>query len=427
MKKIYALCLLLLAVGCKKDDSESLPLNAEKDILSFVFTLEDKPYTALIKGTDITVSLPEDTPVEALSPTITISKGATLSPNTGVAQDFTKPVSYTVTAQDKTTKTYKVVVTVEKTEQPQVPIAIEPIPQGFAKDKQGGEVVSFNTNTLPVKKEQIKVQLVNRKDFSISYELKVQKIDKKERRVDVVLPASYKNGEYSLKATFDKEKASSDFFVLENGIPVLKVLDINYFEGPVTVLATTHLQKFNTVIYAKEEDLAKYTYYLRKNGQDYPLAVTYTGSYNVHFLMFDTPSTPLIGGKDFDFVIKGKGKEYVLPFINSQKEPIEIEVAHAPLIHSLSQTSLRTGDTLTLTGEYFTYTSVGRTNGDYRYCSLLLFKDGELKATIDTFDHRDTTATFTIDDSVPAGTYKVVFSSQIRLLSESFAQEITIH
>ena len=56
MKKIYALCLLLLAVGCKKDDSESLPLNAEKDILSFVFTLEDKPYTALIKGTDITVS-----------------------------------------------------------------------------------------------------------------------------------------------------------------------------------------------------------------------------------------------------------------------------------------------------------------------------------------------------------------------------------
>ena len=175
--------------------------------------------------------------MEALSPTITISKGATLSPNTGVAQDFTKPVSYTVTAQDKTTKTYKVVVTVEKTEQPQVPIAIEPIPQGFAKDKQGGEVVSFNTNTLPVKKEQIKVQLVNRKDFSISYELKVQKIDKKERRVDVVLPASYKNGEYSLKATFDKEEASSDFFVLENGIPVLKVLDINRFEGPVTVLA----------------------------------------------------------------------------------------------------------------------------------------------------------------------------------------------
>ena len=106
MKKIYALCLLLLAVGCKKDDSESLPLNAEKDILSFVFTLEDKPYTALIKGTDITVSLPEDTPVEALSPTITISKGATLSPNTGVAQDFTKPVNYTVTAQDKTTGTY---------------------------------------------------------------------------------------------------------------------------------------------------------------------------------------------------------------------------------------------------------------------------------------------------------------------------------
>jgi len=364
--------------------------------------------------------------VEALSPTITISKGATPSPNTGVAQDFTKPVNYTVTAQDKTTKTYKVVVTVEKTEQPQVPIAIEPIPQGFAKDKQGGEVVSFNTNTLPVKKEQIKVQLVNRKDFSISYELKVQKIDKKERRVDVVLPASYKNGEYHLKATFDKEEASSDFFVLENGIPVLKVLDINRFEGPVTVLATTHLQKFNTVIYAKEEDLAKYTYYLRKNGQDYPLAVTYTGSYNVHFLMFDTPSTPLIGGKDFDFVIKGQGKEYVLPFVNSEKERIEVVVAHAPVIRTLSSTTLKTGDELTVTGENFTYMSVGRTNGDYRHCSLLLMKDGAVKATLETYNHRGTTATFTIDDSVPSGTYKVVFSSQIRLKSDPFSQEITI-
>lgn len=36
MKKIYVLCLLLLAIGCKKDDSESLPLNTEKDINFFI-------------------------------------------------------------------------------------------------------------------------------------------------------------------------------------------------------------------------------------------------------------------------------------------------------------------------------------------------------------------------------------------------------
>jgi len=35
-KKNYALCLLLLAIGCKKDDSESLPLNTEKDINFFI-------------------------------------------------------------------------------------------------------------------------------------------------------------------------------------------------------------------------------------------------------------------------------------------------------------------------------------------------------------------------------------------------------
>ena len=426
MKKIYALCFLFLAMACKKDDSEVLPKSSEKDILSFVITVADKPYTAKISGTTITTELPEDTDVTALIPTITLSKGATINPNTGVAQNFSKEVSYTVTAEDKSTKTYKVMVTVEKTEQPQVPIEIEPIPQEATKGKAGGEIISFNTNTLPVKKEQIKVKLVNRNDRTIIYSLKVQKIDKKERRIDVALPATYKNGEYRLEATFDKEEVTSGTFVLDSSIPALRVLDINLFEGPVTVLATTSLQKFNALIYAKEESLAKYTYYLRKNGQDYPLVVTSASSYNVHFLMFDTPSTPLNGGKDFDFVIKGRGKEYVLPFVNSEKERIEVVVAHAPVIRTLSSTTLKTGDELTVTGENFTYMSVGRTNGDYRHCSLLLMKDGAVKATLETYNHRGTTATFTIDDSVPSGTYKVVFSSQIRLKSDPFSQEITI-
>src|SRR5690606_40738524 len=47
----------------------------------------------------------------ALVPIITHT-GANISPNTGVAQDFTSPVIYTVTAADSTTKTYTVTVTV---------------------------------------------------------------------------------------------------------------------------------------------------------------------------------------------------------------------------------------------------------------------------------------------------------------------------
>ena len=47
----------------------------------------------------ITVTVPAGTDVTKLVPTITISDKVTISPvTTGVAQDFSKEVSYTVTA-----------------------------------------------------------------------------------------------------------------------------------------------------------------------------------------------------------------------------------------------------------------------------------------------------------------------------------------
>ena len=90
MKKICALCFLLLVFACKKDKEEVLPLSAEKDILSFVFTVSNTAYSGTISGTTITVQLPTDTDVTTLTPTISISKGATVTPNSGVAQDFSK-------------------------------------------------------------------------------------------------------------------------------------------------------------------------------------------------------------------------------------------------------------------------------------------------------------------------------------------------
>jgi hypothetical protein len=47
--------------------------------------------------------VPIGTNLTSLAPTITISDGATVSPASGVAQNFTNPVTYTVTAQDGVT------------------------------------------------------------------------------------------------------------------------------------------------------------------------------------------------------------------------------------------------------------------------------------------------------------------------------------
>jgi hypothetical protein len=65
-----------------------------------------------ITGTNIAVTVPTGTDVTALVPAITVSAGATVSPLSGVAHNFTSPVTYTVTSATGATQAYTVTVTV---------------------------------------------------------------------------------------------------------------------------------------------------------------------------------------------------------------------------------------------------------------------------------------------------------------------------
>lgn len=60
------------------------------------------------------VTVPYGTKVNALVPTIAISEGATISPEGRTAQDFTNPVTYTVTAQDGTEQSWTITVEIEE-------------------------------------------------------------------------------------------------------------------------------------------------------------------------------------------------------------------------------------------------------------------------------------------------------------------------
>jgi hypothetical protein len=87
-----------------------------KDLTSFVLKAADNTgLTADIAGTigatSVTLAVPFGTDLTKLKPTIA-DTGASLTPSSGAAQDFTKPVNYTVTAQDGSTKTYGVTITV---------------------------------------------------------------------------------------------------------------------------------------------------------------------------------------------------------------------------------------------------------------------------------------------------------------------------
>ncbi|KGK28681.1 S-layer family protein, partial [Cellulophaga sp. E6(2014)] len=81
-------------------------LSSDKDITSFTIG----GVSGTISGTNISLTLPAGTDVTALSPSITHT-GASINPASGVAQNFTSPVSYTVTASDGSTQVYSMTVT----------------------------------------------------------------------------------------------------------------------------------------------------------------------------------------------------------------------------------------------------------------------------------------------------------------------------
>jgi hypothetical protein len=109
----YLLLFFLLAISCSKTDDPTIIKRTEKEITSFKMSVQGQEVVAIISVIDKKISavLPIGSDVKAIAPTITISDKATISPQSGVAQDFTNPVKYTVKAEDGTTVEYTVTMT----------------------------------------------------------------------------------------------------------------------------------------------------------------------------------------------------------------------------------------------------------------------------------------------------------------------------
>ncbi|GHV06044.1 hypothetical protein FACS189485_13930 [Spirochaetia bacterium] len=84
---------------------------SSKEITAFSFS--SPAATGAIDGTDITVTVPLGTSVISIAPQITHT-GVSISPASGEAGDFTDPVTYTVTAEDGSTRDYRVTVKTAK-------------------------------------------------------------------------------------------------------------------------------------------------------------------------------------------------------------------------------------------------------------------------------------------------------------------------
>ena len=112
---LFYLILCIIISACSGGGSDSTPapapLSSSKAIT--VFNIVSPAATGVITESthSIAITVPNGTIVTALIPTIT-QTGASISPASGVAQNFTNPVIYTVTAADASTQDYTVTVTV---------------------------------------------------------------------------------------------------------------------------------------------------------------------------------------------------------------------------------------------------------------------------------------------------------------------------
>ncbi|MCD8186576.1 MAG: PCMD domain-containing protein, partial [Rikenellaceae bacterium] len=74
-------------------------LSSEAELIAFDFNSDDVMYTE-IQGNKVLFYAVEDLESLVFTPTIEVSEGATVSPASGTAQDFSKSVTYTITSED---------------------------------------------------------------------------------------------------------------------------------------------------------------------------------------------------------------------------------------------------------------------------------------------------------------------------------------
>ncbi|MHB8172490.1 MAG: hypothetical protein ACYDG6_13260, partial [Thermincolia bacterium] len=90
-------------------------VSTETDITIFSLTEQTGPATINTSNHIVTIEVVSGTVVTALAPTINLSAGAKVLPLSAASQDFTAPVTYTVTAEDTTTtQAWTVIVVVNK-------------------------------------------------------------------------------------------------------------------------------------------------------------------------------------------------------------------------------------------------------------------------------------------------------------------------
>jgi outer membrane biosynthesis protein TonB len=128
-----------------------LPPSSLKAITAFNFSNLTPAVTGVVEETNHAISLtvPFGTDVKAIVPTISISEKASISPDNNTAQNFTNPITYTITAEDGSTQNYIVTVTIAPDTTP-IPDPTPPSITNYTFNGTTGDITTDPTTAIPL-------------------------------------------------------------------------------------------------------------------------------------------------------------------------------------------------------------------------------------------------------------------------------------
>lgn len=133
---LFCFFMVMISVSCIREEAP----NAEADILSCTVDGDILKAEPEIDNESVTLTVKSDADITNLAPVFTLTPGATITPASGSAFDFTTPRTYTVTSEDgHWTKTYTVrcIVSGVSTEYHFEHITMEPLDFPTMQDDNG--------------------------------------------------------------------------------------------------------------------------------------------------------------------------------------------------------------------------------------------------------------------------------------------------
>ena len=385
MKRIKLSCqfilVVLMAVFASCSDSDdpaptpSAPKSGAKSITSFKFSALTPEVVGTIAEADkkITATVANGTDVKALVPTIVVSEKATISPATAVAQNFTSPVEYTVTAEDGTTQKYTVTVTVSTG----VTFTLSSLT--ITDVEQDGVLIIDGTSFGSYENDKV---VLKNKTTGTEVEIKAASIST-AARLFFKIPADLVLGDYTFTV-----------FVGTQSLQASETLTIVLHAPEITSVDKTTVNPEDVItITGKYFAASGNEVNLTQDGIVFPLEVISESATSIEAKL---PENIFEGDHTLSVISNDMERFY------NQKKITVNPPANKPEITQIDKSTYNKGDVMTFTGKNLKKTGV------VTYIYFVPFTSGVGFTGSGVVNGDGTSMTFTVPSNLSAGTYEII-------------------